>query len=86
MAMPPSLDIRPRIANATAGLFAHAEYPLSHSLDHPGDPGLFGPGSATWEVMGDVVMILDEELPGVILIGGALASIGVALVGGVRRT
>jgi drug/metabolite transporter (DMT)-like permease len=32
------------------------------------------------------VILLDEELTGVILIGGALASIGVALVGGVRRT
>ncbi len=52
--MPPSIDIRSRIANATAGLFAHAEYPLAHSLDYPDDPGLFGPGSATWEVMGDV--------------------------------
>ncbi|HSJ70163.1 MAG TPA: oxygenase MpaB family protein [Acidimicrobiia bacterium] len=58
MGMPPSIDIRSRIANATAGLFAHAEYPLSHSLDHPGDPGLFGPNSATWEVMGDVATFI----------------------------
>jgi uncharacterized protein (DUF2236 family) len=45
---------RTLIADATIGLFAHAEYPLEHSLDHRGDPGLFGPGSSTWNVMGDV--------------------------------
>jgi uncharacterized protein (DUF2236 family) len=48
------IDVRTRIAETTAGLFAHADYPLAHSLDHPGDPGLFGPGSATWEIIGDV--------------------------------
>lgn len=48
------IDVRRRVAESTAGLFAHAEYPLAQSLDHPGDPGLFGPGSATWEVVGDV--------------------------------
>lgn len=32
------------------------------------------------------VLILDEQLTGVIVVGAALASLGVALVGGVRRT
>jgi len=54
MAATDMIDVRSRIAETTAGLFAHAEYPLAHSLDHPGDPGLFGPGSATWEIIGDV--------------------------------
>jgi uncharacterized protein (DUF2236 family) len=53
-----SIDMRSRIADATAGLFAHADYPLAHSLEYPGDPGLFGPGSATWEVMGDVASFI----------------------------
>jgi uncharacterized protein (DUF2236 family) len=48
------IDVRTRIAEATAGLFAHADYPLARSLEHAGDPGLFGPGAATWEVIGDV--------------------------------
>lgn len=48
------IDVRRRVAESTAGLFAHADYPLAHSLDYPGDPGAFGPGSATWEVVGDV--------------------------------
>lgn len=49
-----TVDLRARVADSTAGLFAHAAYPLEHSLRYEGDPGLFGPGSATWEVMGDV--------------------------------
>lgn len=54
MSLLQTVDIRSRMADSTAGLFAHAAYPLEHSLRYPGDPGLFGPESATWEVMGDV--------------------------------
>jgi len=35
------------------GLFSHAPDPLASTFDHPGDPGLFGPGSVTWRVMCD---------------------------------
>lgn len=45
---------RAAMADSTAGLFAHAAYPLEHSLSYPGDPGLFGPESPSWEVLGDV--------------------------------
>ncbi len=47
---------RLRIAavSRTVGLFAHAGDPLEHTLDYAGDPGLFGPDSISWEVMGDV--------------------------------
>ncbi|MGI9586498.1 MAG: oxygenase MpaB family protein [Acidimicrobiia bacterium] len=45
---------RNAVADTTAGLFAHDAYPLSSSLSYPHDPGLFGPGSATWSVAGDV--------------------------------
>lgn len=48
------LSPRVRITNTTVGLFTHTDYPLAHSLDHLGDPGLFGPGSSTWRVIGDV--------------------------------
>ncbi|MDJ0791162.1 MAG: oxygenase MpaB family protein [Acidimicrobiia bacterium] len=46
------------MADSTAGLFAHAAYPLEHSLSYPGDPGLFGPDSASWEVLGDVASFI----------------------------
>jgi uncharacterized protein (DUF2236 family) len=48
------LNPRTRIAEAAGSLFAHADYPLANSLDYRGDPGLFGPGSVTWRVVGDV--------------------------------
>ncbi len=46
--------MRNRITRTTTGLFAHAPDPLANSLDHMGDPGLFGPDSVTWHVIGDV--------------------------------
>jgi uncharacterized protein (DUF2236 family) len=48
------LNPRTRVAEATSSLFAHARYPLAHSLTYTGDPGLFGPDSVTWRVVGDV--------------------------------
>ncbi len=45
---------RSRIVASTTGLFAHAPYPLENTLAHPDDPGLFGPDSVTWPVIGDV--------------------------------
>jgi uncharacterized protein (DUF2236 family) len=44
---------RQRVVGSTVGLFAHAPYPLEHTLSYPGDPGLFGPDSVTWPVIGD---------------------------------
>ena len=35
-------------------MFAHAEMPLRHTRDFPGDPGLCGPDSISWRVIGDV--------------------------------
>ncbi|MGI9665673.1 MAG: oxygenase MpaB family protein [Acidimicrobiia bacterium] len=46
--------IRTAAADSTAGLFAHDAYPLAQSLKYQGDPGLFGPGSPTWLISGDV--------------------------------
>jgi uncharacterized protein (DUF2236 family) len=45
---------RHRVISAATSPFGHAEYPLARSLDYRGDPGLFGPGSASWTVIGDV--------------------------------
>ncbi len=44
---------RDRVVARTTGLFDHAPYPLSDTLEHRGDPGLFGPGSVTYPVVGD---------------------------------
>ncbi len=44
---------RERITNAAVGPFDHAEFPLSKTLTYHGDPGLFGPDSITWRVVGD---------------------------------
>ncbi len=41
------------MAARTRSLFAHVPYPLADTLDYPGDPGLFGPDSVTWKLMGD---------------------------------
>ena len=39
-------------------MFAHAEMPLRHTRDFPGDPGLCGPGSISWRVIGDVSVFI----------------------------
>ncbi|MDH3707459.1 MAG: DUF2236 domain-containing protein, partial [Acidimicrobiia bacterium] len=41
------------IVAATTRLFSHGPAPLERTLDHAGDPGLFGPDSVTWPVLGD---------------------------------
>ena len=50
--------IRDRAAAGTASLFSHGAHPLARTLDHPGDPGLFGPGSMTWPVAGDTAVFV----------------------------
>jgi uncharacterized protein (DUF2236 family) len=42
-----------KVVGAATGLFSHGPYPLANTLSYQGDPGLFGPGSATWTVVGD---------------------------------
>jgi uncharacterized protein (DUF2236 family) len=49
---------RKRVVRSATGPFQHAAYPLARSLDHAGDPGLFGPGSVTWEIVGDVAAFI----------------------------
>jgi uncharacterized protein (DUF2236 family) len=51
-------QFRSRIVGTTTGLFAHAPYPLDESLQYEGDPGLFGPKSVTWPVIGDVATFI----------------------------
>ena len=43
-----------RLTATAVGLFSHAPDPLEETFQYPNDPGLFGPKSVTWKVMGDV--------------------------------
>lgn len=45
---------RSRVVASATSPFGHADYPLARSLDYMGDPGLYGPGSSSWQVIGDV--------------------------------
>jgi uncharacterized protein (DUF2236 family) len=53
MASSLAVAVRSRVSAATRGLFSHGPYALARTLEYQGDPGLFGPGSATWAVVGD---------------------------------
>jgi uncharacterized protein (DUF2236 family) len=44
---------RRRIAVAAVTPFGHAPYPLLDTLSYDGDPGMLGPGSVSWMVIGD---------------------------------
>lgn len=46
-------SLRRRVVDRATGPFGHAEYPLARTLDHRGDPGLFGPDAVSWRVIGD---------------------------------
>lgn len=45
--------IKDRVVGSTVELFSHGPQPLEHTLDHMGDPGLLGPDSVSWPVIGD---------------------------------
>jgi uncharacterized protein (DUF2236 family) len=49
-----SARIRNPVAATTRSLFSHGPRPLQRTLDFPGDPGLLGPDSVSWPVIGDV--------------------------------
>lgn len=46
--------LRSRVVATATSPFSHAPYPLTDTLDFAGDPGLLGPGSTSWSVIGDV--------------------------------
>lgn len=45
--------VKNRVVEATSALFSHGPRPLEHTLDHAPDPGLLGPDSVSWKVIGD---------------------------------
>ncbi len=40
------------------GLFSHGPTPLENTLDYRGDPGLIGPDSVSWKVLGDAAVFI----------------------------
>lgn len=50
--------VQNRMAEAVSRPFQHAPYPLAGTLEYQGDPGLFGPDSVSWKVIGDVTSML----------------------------
>ncbi|MEO6652130.1 MAG: oxygenase MpaB family protein [Ilumatobacteraceae bacterium] len=45
--------VKDQVVAATTDLFSHGPQPLEHTLDHAPDPGLLGPDSVSWRVIGD---------------------------------
>lgn len=46
-------SLQDKVVSSTSTLFSHGPRALEHTLDHPGDPGLLGPDSVSWRVIGD---------------------------------
>jgi uncharacterized protein (DUF2236 family) len=45
--------VKDAVVGSTTALFSHGRRPLENTLDHMGDPGLLGPDSVSWRVIGD---------------------------------
>ncbi|MEP7112053.1 MAG: oxygenase MpaB family protein [Ilumatobacteraceae bacterium] len=45
--------MRDKIVGSTSSLFSHGPKALEHTLEYMGDPGLLGPDSVSWRVIGD---------------------------------
>lgn len=45
--------LKDKIVESTTSLFSHGPRALEHTMDHRGDPGLLGPDSVSWRVIGD---------------------------------
>ncbi len=46
-------SVRLKVVASASAPFRHVTYPLANSLAYEGDPGLFGPDSVSWKVIGD---------------------------------
>ncbi|MEZ5342650.1 MAG: oxygenase MpaB family protein [Acidimicrobiales bacterium] len=50
--------VQDSVVSTLTGLFSHGPTPLEHTLDYPGDPGLLGPDSVSWRVVGDAAVFI----------------------------
>ena len=48
------MTLQERLTASVVKLFSEGDQPLADTHLYPNDPGLFGPGSVSWKVMGDV--------------------------------
>ena len=46
-------ELKDKVVGSTTALFSHGPQPLEYTLDYDGDPGLLGPDSVSWRVIGD---------------------------------
>jgi uncharacterized protein (DUF2236 family) len=53
MAQHPVERFRRTVVTRTVSLFSHTDDPMARTMTYVGDPGLFGPDSMSWEIMGD---------------------------------
>ncbi len=53
-----SHSLRDPVVSAMRGLFSHGPTPLANTLDFAGDPGLLGPDSVSWRVLGDAAVFV----------------------------
>ena len=51
-------DIQDSVVRAVTSLFDHGPTPLEHTLDYADDPGLLGPDSVSWRVLGDSAVFI----------------------------
>lgn len=51
-------SVQGAVVDTLTGLFSHGPTPLEHTLDHHGDPGLLGPDSVSWKVLGDASVFI----------------------------
>ena len=51
-------DIQDSVVRTVTSLFDHGPTPLEHTLDYQGDPGLLGPDSVSWRVLGDAAVFI----------------------------
>ena len=81
-------EVKNRVVDATVSLFSHGPQPLEHTLDHMGDPGLLGPDSVSWPVIGDVAAFVGGVRALLIQVGGLrsevdlVTPIGIAIAEG----
>ena len=51
-------DLQDSVVRAVTSLFAQGPTPLEHTLEYEGDPGLLGPDSVSWRVLGDAAVFV----------------------------
>ena len=52
------VSLKDKVVASTTSLFSHGPKALEHTLDHRGDPGLLGPDSVSWRVIGDAAAFI----------------------------